>query len=342
MSSSIFEVVDRYLATELSARALAMAFSRGWIDRLADEGAVADVADLGRLGRMPVAAAAAALQLLSASGVVAGRDPYRLTAGFRQALAARDLLEAKLWFANLVAPDVHEHFEALLCDVPRFMANAKVFELFRYDRCFEVTAENLALTRRWVDYTSALTRYEAPAGLDRLDLSGHRSMLDVGGNSGEFARRACARAPELEATVFDLPVVCALGRAHVAKFAEAGRVRFQEGDLRAMPLPGGHDLISFKSVLHDWPEDHAADFLAKAVAALEPGGQLVIFERGPIALDAALLPYAMVANLVFLPFFRQPEFYTKALAALAMTDIVVEWMELEMPFFVITTRKPLP
>ncbi|WP_269930475.1 methyltransferase [Aminobacter sp. HY435] len=338
MPSTVFEAVDRYLATELSARALALALSRGWIDLLAGQGSIS-ARELGTLGRMPQAATQATLDLLVASGVVEKADGYRLVEEFGQALQVRDLLEAKLWFANLVAPDVHEHFEALLTDVPRFMANAKVFELFRYDRCLDVTPENLAATRRWVAYTTTLTRYEAPEAIGRLDVAGYRSMLDVGGNSGEFARQACARHPRMRATVYDLPVVCELGREHVAQFAEGGRVHFQAGDLRGQPLPRGHDVVSFKSVLHDWPEEYATDFLAKAVDVLEPGGKLVIFERGPIKLDGAPLTYAMVANLVFLPFFREPRFYTEALAGLGMNDIVVEWMELEMPFFLITARK---
>jgi hypothetical protein len=163
MPSKVFEVVDRYLITELAARALSLALSKGWIDSLKTDGQL-DAQALSAGVRMPQAAAQAVLDLLSASGVVEKSDGYQLTQGFRQALEVRDLLEAKLWFANLVSPDIHEHFEALLADVPRFMANAKVFELFRYDRCLAVTAENLELTRRWVSYTTTLTKYEAARG----------------------------------------------------------------------------------------------------------------------------------------------------------------------------------
>lgn len=340
MPAKVFETVDRYLTTELSARALSLALAKGWVDRLLAAERL-DAQALNADARVPQAAAQAVLDLLSASGVVEKSDGYRLTQDFRQALNARDLLEAKLWFANLVSPDIHEHFEALVADVPRFMANAKVFELFRYDRCVAVTAENLELTRRWVSYTTTLTKYEAPEALARMDLAERRSLLDVGGNSGEFARQACARHPQLQATVYDLPVVCELGRQHVGKFVEGERVHFVEGDLRGpSPLPRGHDIISFKSVLHDWPEDYAKAFLGKAVEALLPGGRLAIFERGAIRLDGAPLTYAMVPNLVFLPFFREPALYLDTLAGLGMTDIAVEWMELDMPFFLVTAWKP--
>ena len=52
------------------------------------------------------------------------------------------------------------------------------------------------------------------------------------------------------------------------------------------------------------------------------------------------LTYAMVPNLVFLPFFRDPGLYLETLTALGMTDSAVEWMELDMPFFLVTARNP--
>ena len=330
--------VDRFLETEIEARALALAFSVGLIDRL-DGGRAVARAELHRLAAMPEAAFGFFLQLLAGNGVIRGGDPLRLTPDFRTALACRDLLEARLWFANLVAPDVHGLFAELLCDVPRFMAEAKVFELFRYDRCMEVNPDNLAATAEWVNYTSTLTRYEAPACLDRLDLAGGTALLDVGGNSGEFARQVCQRYPAMTATVFDLPVVCALGRRHVAKAPQGARIAFCEGDLRRDPLPAGHDVVSFKSVLHDWPADDAAAFLGKAAAALEPGGRVVIFERMPIDAGGARLPYSMIANLVFLPFFRKPDFYAAELDKLGFVDIAVLPVGIEMPFALLTARK---
>jgi len=337
--SDIIRQIDRFLETEIEARALALAFSLGWIDRLAGCVAVAR-SELQRSARMPDAASTLLIQLLAGNEVVQGADEVSLSSGFRNALVHRDLLEAKLWFNNLVAPDVHELFGELLTDVPEFMARAKVFELFRYDRCLEVTPENLAATRRWVSYTTTLTKYEVPACLERLDLSGHFRMLDVGGNSGEFARLACAATPGLAATVFDLPVVCALGREHIAGSPEAGRIVFIEGDLRVDPLPPGHDLISFKSVLHDWPEDHVVQFLKKAAEGLAPGGRIVIFERAPIELRGERLAYSMIANLVFLPFFRGPDLYANRLQELGLVDLRIETIGLEMPFFLVTARKP--
>jgi SAM-dependent methyltransferase len=332
------ESVDRFLETEIEARALALAFSLGLVDRLGGEGAVAR-SELRAMSAMPEPAFGLFMQLLAGNEVIRDGEPVRLAPTFRAVLAYRDLLEARLWFLNLVAPDIHALFPELLRDVPQFMARARVFELFRYDRCLEATPESLAAAESWVGYTTALTRYEAPACLDRLDLGAARRLLDVGGNSGEFASQACARFAGLSATVFDLPAVCALGRRHLAATGRAGRVVFHDGDLRADALPAGHDVVSFKSVLHDWPPEHAAAFLGKAADALEPGGRLVIFERMPLDLRGTRPAYSMVADLVFLPFFRSPDFYARHLAGLGFADIAVEHIELGTPFALVTARK---
>jgi SAM-dependent methyltransferase len=336
-AAEAFRRVDAYLESELEARALGLALSWGWIDRLV--GGPVMAADL--TAALPPPAGRLMLSMLAVNQVVAvSSDRVALTGRFADDLALRDLLEARLWFAGTVAPDIHRHLPELLADIPAFMAQSAVFELFRYDRCFEVSEENLALTRRWVAYTTTLTRHEGDACWRRVDLSAARRLLDVGGNSGEFSRLARAAFPQLSATVFDLPVVCELGRRHLAGSGDDGRIEFFAGDLRHEDLPPGADCISFKSVLHDWPDEAALDFLDKAWRALPPGGRLIIFERGEIAGAGRRLSYAMVANLVFLPFFRDPSFYTAALTRLGFAAITTETITIDMDFHLITAIKP--
>jgi SAM-dependent methyltransferase len=276
---------------------------------------------------------------LRVGGVVEpGDDRAELTATFRLVLRYRDLLQAKLDFATLVAGDFLGGFTALIQDPRQFMAHARLFKLFDYQRCFDDSPESFEQTRRWMRFTTALTRYEAPVCLRHHDFSRHRRMLDVGGNSGEFALRACKENPALEATVLDLPLVCAIGRQHVRAEPEAERITFLPGDARAGPLPTGFDLITFKSMLHDWPDEDARSFLSRAAEALEPGGILLIFERGPLEVRGPL-PYGQLPMLLFFRSFRQPGFYTEHLAGLGLRDVAVQSVELESPFFLVTARK---
>jgi SAM-dependent methyltransferase len=266
--------VDAFVKDAVGARALATAFELGLIDRIA-----AGATDPFLHRRVDPAGAGLLMGALRDCGVIEGGEQVRLSRAFLDALAHRDLLEAKLDMLGVVGQDFLELFTALIVDPARFQRSARLFDLFAYDRAFELTPENVAHVSRWVRFTTALTRCEAPMLLDRVDLSASTHMLDVGGNSGEFAVQACRRSPGLRATVLDLPVVCHLGERHVSRTPEACRVDFVRAAGDGAPFPGRPDAIVFKSMLHDWPDDRALAFLRRAREALAPGGRLWILER---------------------------------------------------------------
>ncbi len=169
-------------------------------------------------------------------------------------------------------------------------------------------------------------------------------MVDVGGNSGEFSLQICRRHPNLHATVMDLPMVCEVGMEHILAEPERDQISFRKGDVRSDPLPSGADLITFKSMLHDWPDDAALHFLRKASDTLEPGGTLLIFERGPLQIAAseaaaATLPFSMLPDLLFFRSYREPAIYREQLASLGLTQIEIQPIPLEMPFYLVTARK---
>jgi SAM-dependent methyltransferase len=337
-----FLCVDDFLATELDARAIKSAFELGIVDSLISQAAITPAA-LAAKSRMDPVGFRLLLALLEANSVICRKgESLALTDEFRHALTFRDLLETRIDFADLVWNDIHNLFTPLLADLPQFMARSEVFELFRYDRCIDVTAENLEATQSWLKLTTCLTKYEALAVLDAVDLTAHRNLVDFGGNSGEFARRICRRCPSITATVVDLPVVCALGQRHIAAAAtpeEATRIRFHAADFRSDPLPEPADLVSFKSVLHDWGDADVEHILERAQTVVAPGGRMLIFERGPIDASGRKLPYAMAPNLVFLKFLRPPDLYLRKLAQLGFTVIEHRRLMLEMEFNLIVARR---
>jgi SAM-dependent methyltransferase len=333
-----FLCVDEFLSNVVEARALKSAFQLGLIDHL--RGGPASTLEAIRAHcRCDDRGLRLLLDLLE-SGRVVERfgDGFRLTQGFLNALRFRDLLEAKLDFANLVVPDFIDLFTALVEDSGRFFRESRLLDFFGYHRCFEVTPENRERTRRWVRITTCLTRYEARACLQLHDFGRYARMLDIGGNSGEFALQVCKRHPGLQATVFDLPLVCDIGRDHVGREPEAGRITFVEGNALVDTLPTGFDLVAFKSMLHDWPEREAGLLLERACRSLNPGGTLLVFERGPIEARGGTLPYSMLPMLLFFRAFRPPTFYAARLQALGLTRIDVQMLRLEMPFFLLTGR----
>lgn len=337
---SEYLLVDRYLRSLVGARALKSALELGVVEELAE-----DSRSLEELAES-IGADGVGVRLLvdllvgeQIVEIVDGR--VSLSAGFRRALDYRDLLETKLDFIGFVLLDFVDRFNALVVDPEKFMREAQLFRLFDYRRAAEPSDDNYAWTKVWIRLTTALTRYEAGACMEQYDFGRHEKLLDIGGNSGEFVLQLCKRHPNLSATVVDLPVVCEFGQDHVLPHPERERIRFRPGSALERPLPEDADLITFKSMLHDWPEAEALRFLDRAAAALEPGGTLMVFERGPLELSDGPAPLAILPILMFARSYRDPSLYSDRLAALGFEEIELRRLELDTPFSLLTARKPV-
>jgi SAM-dependent methyltransferase len=329
-----FRAIAPYLGDFLAARMLATALEMGVIDALpATRERLATRFALAPRGLDLM------LALLGQREVLAERDgAVALTDSFRAALEWRDLIELRLAFADLVLPDVATLLGPFIQDSGEFLARSAVFDLFRYDRAGTLSPEDLGATRRWVRLTTGLTRYESAGLLALHRFAPDARVLDIGGNSGEMARALCAAYPGIQATVFDLPAVCELGRAHLKDTPEAARIRFAAGDMRRDALPGGMDAAILKSVLHDWPDEDACRLLDAAAAALKPGGRIVIFERLPFDLSQPL-GYADIAILMFLHHLRGPALYRAHLEKRGLAIVAEAQITLDMPFFLLAAQK---
>ena len=334
-----FLCVDEFIRTVVDARVLKTAFELGLVDDLLEHRSTG-VDALGRSLGVDRAGLRFLLDLLGANHVVEERDGrVRLSRRFALALHYRDLLETKLDFAGFTMNDFADLFTALVKSPGSATPRGRLFELFDYRRCFDPTIENYQRTRAWMRLTSTLTRYEARACMRLHDFGRYRRMLDIGGNSGEFIMQLCRKFPELRGTVLDLPLVCEVGMEHVLAEPEHSRITFVKADIRNDPVPGGYDLITFKSMLHDWPEEEADRFITKAARSLSPGGTLLIFERGPIQARDAVPPFSMLPILLFFRSYRLPTAYMRRLEALGLQDVEQRKIELDTPFFLVTAAK---
>lgn len=334
-----FLCVDDFIGDIFSARALATAFEIGVIDFLIQN----QPSSLDAIARH-VGADRRGLQLL-VNMLLENRvfespnGTLTLSSAFAHALQFRDLMEMKLAAANFAAHDFLDFFSSLVSRPGEFMGKSRFVRLFSYGKCFEATRENVEATKKWMRITTTLTKYESQACLKYYDFSRHRRILDIGGNSGEFVLRICRNHPGIEATVFDLPVVCAVGRQHVGSEAEASRIAFVEGNALTDDLPTGVDLITFKSMLHDWPEKEARQLITRAVGALAPGGRVLVFERGPLEEGTQAMSYAGIPMLIFFHSFRAPTLYQELFAELGLEDITEKKLCLDTPFFIVTAKK---
>ena len=179
------------------------------------------------------------------------------------------------------------------CDRRTYLPWHRIVDALRTDRPLTwdpdtqesmfTTADPQLLATFWeAMYSTSIFTARALAGA--VDLAGRRRLLDVGGGSGAYPIELCRLHPGLTATVFDLPHVCeiAAGKADLAGLGD--RIGTVAGDFLAdAELPGGHDVLLFSMILHDWDEPTNRMLLAKAHAALPPGGLVIVSE---LLLDA--------------------------------------------------------
>jgi len=117
---------------------------------------------------------------------------------------------------------------------------------------------------------------QAKETIKKLDLTGVRRTLDIGGGSGAYSIALAQAKKDLRATVFDLPGVIPLTRAYVGKSKVAPRIDFIEGDFHRGGFGTGYDLILLSAIIHMNSLPDNLRLFKKAAQALSPGGRLVV------------------------------------------------------------------
>jgi len=110
----------------------------------------------------------------------------------------------------------------------------------------------------------------------RLDLSGVRRILDVGGGSGAYAMALVGAGTNVKAAIFDLPDVIRLARIYVRKARLTRRFTFLAGDFRKDDFGRGYDLVLLSAVIHMNSAVENKKLIRKCARALAPGGRLVV------------------------------------------------------------------
>lgn len=118
----------------------------------------------------------------------------------------------------------------------------------------------------------------APVLAQKVDLSSAKCLLDIGGGTGLYSIAFLQRFPQLQATILDSPAVLKVAAEFAQQYGVADRLTCQAGDMFKDPLPAGCDAMLLSNVLHDWDVPECEGLVAKAAAALPPGGRLLIHD----------------------------------------------------------------
>jgi len=117
-----------------------------------------------------------------------------------------------------------------------------------------------------------------PLIVPQLGLEGRCHILDLGGGPGTYSILMCRRFPGLRATVYDLPTTRPFAEKKIAESKLSGRIDFVPGDFVHDDIPGRYDAVWLSHILHGEGPEACRRIIAKAVAALEPGGMILVHE----------------------------------------------------------------
>ncbi|MGD2272468.1 MAG: methyltransferase [Desulfobacterales bacterium] len=118
----------------------------------------------------------------------------------------------------------------------------------------------------------------APRLVPRIDLSGRKHLLDLGGGPGTYAIHFCMNNPRLTATVFDLPATRPFAEKTIKNFDLTGRIDFNAGNYLKDPITGRYDVAWMSHILHGEGPDDCREIIKKTAAVLEPGGLIIIHD----------------------------------------------------------------
>ena len=133
------------------------------------------------------------------------------------------------------------------------------------------------LLRNFLEAMTGLSRTAGRAIAEKFDFSNYRTVIDVGCAQGAVPVELALRHPHLSGGGFDLPSVRPVFEEFVRDNHLSDRLKFYAGDMFNQPLPNA-DVIVMGHILHDWNLDQKRHLVAKAYAALPPGGAFIVHD----------------------------------------------------------------
>ena len=121
-----------------------------------------------------------------------------------------------------------------------------------------------------------------------VDLTGARSLLDVGGGTGAMSIRLLEANPELQSTIIDFPNVSEIGWRFITEANMIDRVRYIPSNALTAEWPKEQDAILMSYLFSGVPGAEVPRLIGYAFDCMAPGGTFMVHDfmveddrRGP-------------------------------------------------------------
>jgi len=109
------------------------------------------------------------------------------------------------------------------------------------------------------------------------DFSGLKTIVDVGGATGNLLTTVLGSAPEAHGILYDLPHVVRDAPALIQSRGLTDRVTIEAGSFFER-IPSGGDAYMLSHIIHDWSEEQCLTILGNCRRAMKPGSRLLLVE----------------------------------------------------------------
>jgi O-methyltransferase domain/Dimerisation domain len=143
---------------------------------------------------------------------------------------------------------------------------------------FDALYADPARLEQFMDAMSGVSMGNFDAFARKFDFSRYRTLVDIGGATGQLSCFVACHQPHMRCASYDLPVVQPIAErrirdANLGDRVTAGMIDFFDDDFPEA------DVITMGMILHDWNLDAKKMLIAKAYQALPKGGAFVAIEN---------------------------------------------------------------
>lgn len=142
---------------------------------------------------------------------------------------------------------------------------------------FDALYADPARLAQFIDAMAGISTAKFSALAEKFDFSPYRTLVDIGGASGQLSCLVAKQHPHLSCRTCDLPVVKPIAERNIRGHGLSDRVQADVIDFLRDEFPSA-DVITMGMILHDWNLDHKKMLIAKAYRALPEGGALIAIE----------------------------------------------------------------
>lgn len=232
------------------------------------------VAELAREAQVNEDALFRVLRALASVGIFAETEPRtfvntpvsdKLRAG-----AADSVRDMVIW---LTTPIHFQTYAELMHSVKT--GTTAIDQVTSYE-CFEYFRRNPDVGEIFNKAMTGFSAMMAPLVLEAYDFSGLGTIADIAGGHGFLITSILKKHSDLRGILFDLPHVCAGGRAAVEGQGLASRCEVAEGDFfQAVPAA---DSYVMKHIIHDWDDQRAIQILKNCASSMRGNGKILLVE----------------------------------------------------------------